>query len=118
MALLEIRDLHVEFGSPAEPLAAVDGVDLDVEAGEVVGLVGESGSGKSMTALALMDLVDPPGRVRAARIAFDGTDLLALPPRERGQLAGGRIAMIFQDPQASLDPCYTVGYQLDEAIRL
>jgi dipeptide transport system ATP-binding protein len=116
--LVEIRDLHVDFGSPARPLAAVDGVDLDIDAGEIVGLVGESGSGKSLTALALMDLVDAPGRVRAARLAFDGQDLRAMRSRERAKLAGGRIAMIFQDPQASLDPCYTVGYQLDEAIRL
>jgi dipeptide transport system ATP-binding protein len=116
--LLEIRDLHVDFGTPRRPLAAVDGVDLDVDEGEIVGLVGESGSGKSMTALAVMGLVDPPGRVRAARLAFEGRDLLTMPRRERARLAGGRIAMIFQDPQACLDPCYTIGYQLDEAIRL
>jgi dipeptide transport system ATP-binding protein len=118
MALVEIRGLHVDFGSPARPLPAVDGVDLDIGAGEIVGLVGESGSGKSMTGLALMGLVDAPGRVRAERVAFDDQDLLALSMRERAKLAGGRIAMIFQDPQASLDPCYTVGFQLDEAIRL
>jgi dipeptide transport system ATP-binding protein len=118
MALVEIRDLHVEFGTRARPLPAVDGVDLDIAAGEIVGLVGESGSGKSMTALALMDLVDAPGRVHAARLAFGGRDLLAMSRRQRTKLAGGAIAMIFQDPQASLDPCYTVGHQLDEAIRL
>ncbi|HET9749207.1 MAG TPA: ABC transporter ATP-binding protein [Casimicrobiaceae bacterium] len=118
MALVEIRDLHVDFGAETRPMAAVDGVDLDVEAGEIVGIVGESGSGKSMTALALMGLVDAPGRVRAARLAFAGRDLQSLAPRERARLAGGEMAMIFQDPQASLDPCYTVGYQLDEAIRL
>ena len=118
MPLVEIRDLHVDFGSQARPLAAVDGVDLDVASGEIVGVVGESGSGKSLTALALMDLVDAPGRVRAARLAFDGRDLRTLRARERAKLAGGRIAMIFQDPQASLDPCYSVGYQLGEAIRL
>ena len=118
MALVEIRDLHVDFGPAARALSAVDGVDLDVDAGEIVGLVGESGSGKSMTALALMGLVDPPGRVHAARLTFEGRDLLAISARGREALAGGRMAMIFQDPQASLDPCYTIGYQLDEAIRL
>ncbi|HET7134680.1 MAG TPA: ABC transporter ATP-binding protein [Casimicrobiaceae bacterium] len=118
MALVEVRDLHVDFGTQNRPLPAVDGVDLDVDAGEIVGIVGESGSGKSMTALALMGLVDAPGRVRAARLAFAGRDLQRLAPRERARLAGGDVAIIFQDPQASLDPCYTVGYQLDEAIRL
>jgi dipeptide transport system ATP-binding protein len=118
MALVEIRDLHVDFGTPDRPLSAVDGVDLDVDAGEIVGIVGESGSGKSMTALALMGLVDAPGHVRAARLAFAGRDLQPLARRDRARLAGGDMAMIFQDPQASLDPCYTVGYQLDEAIRL
>ncbi len=117
MPLVEIRDLHVDFGTPNRPVPAVDGVDLDVDAGEIVGIVGESGSGKSMTALALMGLVDEPGLVHAARLAFDGRDLQPLARRDRARLAGGDMAMIFQDPQASLDPCYTVGYQLDEAIR-
>jgi dipeptide transport system ATP-binding protein len=117
-SLVEIEDLHVEFGSLARPFPAVEGVDLSIEAGEIVGLVGESGSGKSVTALALMNLVDFPGRVRAKRLAFAGRDLLTMPGDERRALAGRDIAMIFQDPLASLDPCYTVGYQLDEAIAL
>ena len=116
-ALVEIRDLHVDFGTPARPLPAVDGIDLSIGAGEIVALVGESGSGKSVTALALMGLVDAPARVTARRIAFAGGDLLRTPPRERRALAGRDIAMIFQDPHASLDPCYTVGDQLDEAMR-
>jgi dipeptide transport system ATP-binding protein len=115
-ALIEIDDMHVDFGSPARPLPAVDGVNLSVEAGEIVGLVGESGSGKSVTALALMGLVDFPGRVRARRMSFAGRDLLAMSAEERRALAGRDIAMIFQDPLASLDPCYTVGYHLDEAL--
>jgi dipeptide transport system ATP-binding protein len=118
MALVELRDLHIAFGSPARPVIAVEGVDFAIEAGEIVGLVGESGSGKSVTALALMGLVDFPGRVRAARMTFDGRDLLSMRGREHRALAGRDIAMIFQDPLASLDPCYTVGYQLDEAIAL
>ena len=116
-ALVEIRDLRVDFGTPARPLPAVDGIDLSIGAGEIVALVGESGSGKSVTALALMGLVDVPARVAAQRIAFAGRDLLQMRGAERRALAGRGIAMIFQDPHASLDPCYTVGNQLDEALR-
>jgi len=116
--LVDIRGLRVEFGSAAHPFPAVDGVDLAIDAGEIVGLVGESGSGKSVTALALMGLVDFPGRVYAERLAFGGRDILAMDAGERRALAGRGIAMIFQDPLASLDPCYTVGYQLDETMRL
>src|SRR5262249_7218293 len=86
-------------------------------AGEIVGCVGESGSGKSVTALALMGLVDFPGRVRAKRLAFAGHDLLALSGAERRALVGRDIAMIFQDPLASLNPCFTVAFQLTEALR-
>jgi len=118
MPLVEIRDLTVDFGDAATPFHAVEHVDLAIGAGEIVGLVGESGSGKSVTALALMGLVDFPGRVFAERMAFAGRDLLRMRAGERRALAGGSIAMIFQDPHASLDPCYTVGYQIDEAIRL
>ena len=116
--LVQVSDLRIDFGTPDRPLAAVEGVDLRIETGEIVGLVGESGSGKSVTALALMGLVDAPGRVSAARMQFAARDLMKLRENERRQIAGRDIAMIFQDPHASLDPCYTVGYQLDEAIRL
>ena len=116
--LVEIEDLHVDFGTPERPLPAVEGVDLAIAPGEIVGLVGESGSGKSVSALALLGLIDFPGRVRARRMAFAGRELATIPDEERRALAGGDIAMIFQDPLASLDPCYTVGYQLDEAIAL
>ena len=116
--LVVIEDLHVDFGTPARLLPAVEGLDLAIDEGEIVALVGESGSGKSVTALALMDLVDFPGRVRARRMTFSGRDLVRMPDRERRALAGRDIAMIFQDPIGSLDPCYTVGYQLDEAIGL
>ena len=118
MTLVEIENLHVAFGALAHPVVAVEGVDFTIEAGEVVGLVGESGSGKSVTALALMNLIDDPGRVHATRMTFDGRDLLAASAHERRALAGRGIAMIFQDPLSSLDPCYTVGFQLDEALRL
>jgi dipeptide transport system ATP-binding protein len=91
---------------------------MAIDAAEVVGLVGESGSGKSVTALALLGLVDYPGRVHAKRLAFDGRDLLTASAEARRALAGRDIAMIFQDPLTSLDPCYTVGFQLDEALKL
>ena len=118
MPLLEIEDLRVEFGSEREPLIAVDGVDLALDAGEVVGIVGESGSGKSVTALAAMGLVDFPGRVRATRLAFGSRDLLALSDAERRTLVGKEMAMIFQDPLASLNPCFTVAFQLMETLRV
>jgi dipeptide transport system ATP-binding protein len=118
MKLLEIDDLRVEFGDERAPLLAVDGVDLALDAGEIVGCVGESGSGKSVTALAIMGLVEFPGRVRAKRLAFAGHDLLRLSPRQRRALVGKDIAMIFQDPLASLNPCFTVAFQITEALRV
>ena len=118
MALLDIQDLRVEFGTETAPFIAVDGLELQVEAGEVVGIVGESGSGKSVTSLALMGLIDYPGRVTADRLAFDGHDLLAMPERARRGLLGKDIAMIFQDPMTSLNPCFTVEYQLVETLRV
>ena len=116
--MLDIEQLTVEFGDEASPLLAVDRVDLCLEAGEIVGCVGESGSGKSVTALAIMGLVDFPGRVRAKRMAFAGHDLLAMSAAERRAVIGKDIAMIFQDPLASLNPCYTVAFQLGEALRV
>src|SRR5262249_18305228 len=118
MALLEIRNLVVEFGPQASPFRAVDGVSLAVDAGEVVGIVGESGSGKSVTALALMGLVEAPGRVKADRLLFDGRDVLGLPEKERRAMLGRDIAMIFQDPMTSLNPCFTVEYQLAETLSI
>src|SRR3979409_845467 len=109
-ALLDVRDLGVEFGA----FRAVDNVSLHVDAGEVLGIVGESGSGKSVTALALMGLIDEPGRVHAQRLRIDGRHLLAMPLKERRGLLGKDIAMIFQDPMASLNPCFTVEFQLVE----
>lgn len=116
MALLEVRQLRVAFGAASQPLHAVDGLDLTLEAGEVVGLVGESGSGKSVASLALMGLVDAPGRVSAERLAFDGRDLLTMRPGERRRLLGRDVAMIFQDPSTSLNPCFTIGEQIIETL--
>ncbi|NEX61741.1 ABC transporter ATP-binding protein [Noviherbaspirillum galbum] len=118
MALLEIKNLKVEFGAAATPFTAVDGLDLSVEAGEVVGIVGESGSGKSVTSLALMGLIDYPGRVKADAMRFDGQDLLAMTEQRRRALLGKDIAMIFQDPMTSLNPSYSVAYQLIETLRV
>jgi dipeptide transport system ATP-binding protein len=117
MPLLEIKDLSVTFPTPAGPFAAVDGVSLSVDEGEVLGIVGESGSGKSVTMLAVMGLVPYPGQVRAARMAFAGRDLLKLSARERRQLTGKDVAMIFQEPTTSLNPCFTVGFQIEETLR-
>jgi dipeptide transport system ATP-binding protein len=114
MPLLEVENLHVEFGA----FKAVDGVSLSLDAGEVLGIVGESGSGKSVTALALMGLIDAPGRVNARRLSFDGRDLLTMREKSRRQLLGRDIAMIFQDPMASLNPCFTVAFQLMETLRI
>jgi dipeptide transport system ATP-binding protein len=118
VALLDIAGLTVAFGTEARPFVAVDDVDLAVEAGDVVGIVGESGSGKSVSALALMGLVEFPGRVSAKRMHFAGRDLSVLSDRERRAVVGKDLAMIFQDPLASLNPCYTVAFQIDEALRV
>ena len=116
--LLEVEHLSVEFGAAGSVLHAVDDVSFHVNPGEVVGIVGESGSGKSVSALAVMGLVDEPGRVRATRLAFDGRDLQAMPAKERRKLLGADIAMIFQDPTSSLNPSFTVAFQLMETISL
>ena len=118
MALLEIRNLSVDFPSGTGVMHAVDGVDLTLEAGDVLGIVGESGSGKSVTMMALMGLVAFPGQVRADRLHFDGHDLMRLSPRQRSALTGKDLAMIFQDPTTSLNPCFTIGFQLAETLKL
>jgi len=118
MALLEIEDLHVDFPSQGAMLRAVEGVSLSLDEGEVLGIVGESGSGKSVTMLALMGLVAYPGRVRAKRMQFGGRDLLRIEDGDRRKLVGKDVAMIFQDPTTSLNPCFTVGFQLTETLRL
>ena len=118
MALLEIENLSVEFPSHTGVMVAVDGVSLSLDAGDVLGIVGESGSGKSVTMMALMGLVAYPGRVKADTLRFDGHDLLTLKDRERRRLIGKDLAMIFQDPTTSLNPCFTVGFQLAETRKL
>ena len=118
MALLEIENLSVEFPSRSSVLHAVEGVSLSLDAGDVLGIVGESGSGKSVTMMALMGLVPYPGRVTASKMRFDGHDLLGLSTRERNRLTGKDVAMIFQEPTTSLNPCFSVGFQLAETLRV
>ncbi len=117
MALLEIRNLSVEFQTTQGPFRAVDGVDLTLDEGAVLGIVGESGSGKSVTVLALMGLLPWTAKVTADRLDFDGRDLLGLAPAERRRLVGKDMAMIFQEPMTSLNPCFTVGFQIMESLK-
>lgn len=118
MSLLEINQLSVEFGALKKPFRAVENMTLTVEPGEIVGIVGESGSGKSVTMMAMMGLLDKQGRVSAQTMRFDGNDMLALSSRQRRKIIGKDIAMIFQDPMMSLNPCYTVGHQIREVLTL
>jgi oligopeptide/dipeptide ABC transporter ATP-binding protein len=118
MSLLEVRHLKTYFATRRGEVRAVDDVSFTIERGETLSLVGESGCGKSVTALSIMRLVAPPGRVTAGKILFEGRDLLELSDREMRAIRGDDIAMIFQDPMTSLNPVYTVGEQIAEAIRL
>ncbi len=115
--LLEIKNLTVSFDTANGPFKAVDGVDLSVDTREVLAIVGESGSGKSVGMLAVMGLLPPTATVTADRMAFEGRDLLALSAGERRKIIGRDISMIFQEPIASLNPCFTVGFQLSEVLR-
>jgi oligopeptide transport system ATP-binding protein len=116
--LLSVRNLHTRFATDRGVVRAVNGVSFDLEEGEVLGLVGESGSGKSVTALSIMRLVpEPPGRVTADSITFEGVDLLRLSETRVREMRGARMAMIFQDPMRSLNPVLTVGRQLTEVLR-
>jgi dipeptide transport system ATP-binding protein len=117
MPLLEIRNLTVEFPTRRGLFRAVDSVSLRVEAGEIVAIVGESGSGKSVAMLAVMGLLPKTARVTADTLAYDGRDLLRMPAGERRRIAGRDMAMIFQEPMSSLNPCFTVGFQITEAIK-
>jgi len=118
-ALLEIRELTVDFTSDEGPLRAVDGVTFDIHPGEIFGLVGESGCGKTVTALSILRLIpSPAGRFVSGRIVFQGRNLLELPIPEMRAIRGRSISMIFQEPMTALSPLHRVGWQLVEAIRL
>jgi peptide/nickel transport system ATP-binding protein len=116
--LLEVRDLVTEFRTEQGSVRAVDGVSFEIAARTTLGIVGESGCGKSVTALSIMGLVASPGQIAAGTITYAGKDLLALGPKEMRAIRGNRIAMIFQEPMTSLNPVFTVGDQVGEAVRL
>ena len=117
MALLEIENLVVEFDTASGPFRAVDGVSLHVDEREVLAIVGESGSGKSVSMLAVMGLLPWTAKVSADKALFAGKDLFAMSAAERRRIVGRDIAMIFQEPMASLNPCFTVGFQIEEVLR-
>ena len=114
--LLRVDHLTTVFNLPTGEAAAVDDVSFDVREGETLGLVGESGSGKSVTALSIMRLVQPPGRIRGGRVTFKGRDLMALGESEMRQVRGADIALIFQEPMTALNPVFTVGDQIAETL--
>jgi oligopeptide transport system ATP-binding protein len=116
--LLEVENLHVEFHTREGVARAINGVDLHLDAGETLAILGESGSGKSVTAQAIMGILDmPPARIGQGRILFRGQDLLTMPEKDRRKVRGAEIAMIFQDALSSLNPVFPVGWQIAEMFR-
>ena len=118
MALLEVRDLRTSFFTPAGEVKAVNGVSFNLDSGKVLGIVGESGSGKSVTAYSILQILTHPGRIVGGSIRFNGQELVGLSDNEMRKIRGNKISIIFQDPMTSLNPVYTVGNQLMEAIRI
>jgi len=118
MALLEIENLTVEFATAGGAFRAVDELSLSADPGDVLAIVGESGSGKSVAMLAVMGLLPWTATVTARRMSFNGADLLSMDSRRRRQIIGKDIAMIFQEPMSSLNPCFTIGFQLGEALKV
>jgi len=117
-SLLEVRRLRTEFLLEEGPVAAVDDVSFEIEPGSILAVVGESGCGKSVTALSIMRLIqEPVGRIASGQVLFQGTDLLTLPERQMQRIRGSKISMIFQDPMTALNPVFTAGNQVAEAIR-
>ncbi|HVN23518.1 MAG TPA: ABC transporter ATP-binding protein [Syntrophorhabdales bacterium] len=116
MSLLSVSDLHTYFYANGTITKAVDGVDFDIDKGEIFGLVGESGCGKTMTALSIMKLVPPPGRIVKGRILFEDVDLISLSRKEMQQVRGNKMGMVFQEPLTSLNPVLRVGDQLSEGL--
>jgi len=115
--VLSVRDLNTWFHTPRGVVRAVAGVSFDVGAGETLGLVGESGSGKSVTAMSVLRLVASPGRIESGSIVLDGQDVLALDPERLRRMRGSGAGMVFQNPMTALNPAFTVGWQLTEALR-
>ena len=118
MALLEVKDLHTSFFTDAGEVKAVDGVSFELDRGKVLGIVGESGSGKSVTAYSIMQILAPTGKIVGGSVKLDGTELVGADENILRKVRGNRISIIFQDPMTSLNPTYTIGHQLVEAIRL
>ena len=118
MSLLKIKNLTVKFATATGAFTAVNGIDVSVDKHEVLAIVGESGSGKSVSMLAVMGLLPDTATITADEMTFDGTNLLAMSPQERRKLIGREITMIFQEPVASLNPSFTVGFQIEEVLRL
>ena len=119
MSLLEVKDLKTYFYTDAGVGKAVDGVSFSLDKGKVLGIVGESGCGKSVTSLSIMRLVDPTtGRYEGGQILFNGQELLKLTEKEMQKIRGNRISMIFQEPMTSLNPVFTIGYQIEESLML
>jgi oligopeptide/dipeptide ABC transporter ATP-binding protein len=116
--LLNVDNLQTHFFTPEGVIRAADGISFELSAGETLGLVGESGSGKTVTALSILRLVPPPGRIVGGRIEFTGRDILQLTPSELRKIRGDRIAMVFQEPMSALNPVLTVGNQVLESVRL
>jgi len=114
--ILEVEDLRIEFPTRRGALVAVDGVSFSIAPGEVLGVVGESGAGKSVTGLAVIGLLEPPGRIAAGAVRLEGRRIDNLPHEELRRTRGRRIGMVFQDPLTSLNPLYTIGRQLEETI--
>ena len=117
MSLLEIRNLSVTFETASGPFRAVDGIDLSVDKGDILSIVGESGSGKSVSMLAVMGLLPWTATITADRMEFDGHDLRGMTAKQRRRIIGKDIAMIFQEPMSSLNPCFTVAFQIGETLR-
>ncbi|MDO5401698.1 MAG: ABC transporter ATP-binding protein [Eubacteriales bacterium] len=118
MALLEVKDLHTSFFTPAGEVAAVNGVSFNLDHGKVLGIVGESGSGKSVTAYSVMQILEKTGKIVSGSIKFDGQELVNAGEKVMKSIRGNKISIIFQDPMTSLNPTYTIGHQLMEAILL
>ena len=118
MAFLEVKDLHTAFTTPAGTVNAVNGVSFNLERGKVLGIVGESGSGKSVTAYSIMQILEKNGKIVSGSIKLDGEELVGIGEKGMKKIRGNKISVIFQDPMTSLNPTYTIGHQLMEAITL
>ena len=118
MSLLEVKDLHTSFFTPSGEVKAVNGLSFNLEKGKVLGIVGESGSGKSVTAYSMLQILTHPGRIVSGSIRFHGEELVGKSDEEMRKIRGNKISIIFQDPMTSLNPTFTIGNQLEEAILL